>query len=73
MMTKEQILAEAKALQPKVREELIEDLRQIADDGVTPQQLAEIRRRIEAVDGGEMATHPGEAVMHELHDLLRRQ
>jgi len=53
------------------RAALIEDLRRIMDDDeLTPEQIAELRRRIEAVDRGEMATIPGEQVMSELFARL---
>lgn len=72
-MTRDQILAEAMALDPSEREELIEDLRQTVDDGeLTPDQLAELRRRIAAVDNGE-ATLPGEQVMNEIRERLGRR
>lgn len=73
-MTKEQILAEAKALSSQERDELIEDLRQIAgDEDLSPEQWAELRRRIAAVDRGEVATIPGEQVMRELFQQVVRR
>lgn len=72
-MTREQILSEARSLAPSEREELIEDLRQIPeDDEISPEQMAEVRRRIAAVDRGESIPIPGEQVMREIHELLRR-
>ena len=71
-MSREQILAEAKALDPREREELIEDLRQIVDDDeLTPEQLAEIRRRVAEMDRGEAVMVPGEQVMRELRERFR--
>jgi putative addiction module component (TIGR02574 family) len=70
-MTREQILAEAKSLPSKDREALIDDLRQVIDDDLSSEQLAEIHRRIDAVDRGEMGTVDGEQVMRELHEWLR--
>jgi hypothetical protein len=74
-MTKEQILAEARSLKQEDREELVEDLRQIvSDDELTPEQHAELRRRIEEVDRGEAELLDGETVMRELFEkLLRRR
>jgi len=73
-MTKEQILAEVKALPPAEREELVEDLRQIADDDeLAPELLAEIRRRVAEMDRGEATLVPGEQVMRELRERLRRR
>jgi putative addiction module component (TIGR02574 family) len=72
-LTREQILEETKSWPPKDREALIDDLRQVVDDDLTPEQSAEIRRRIDAVDRGEMTTIPGEQVMRELHDWLRQR
>jgi putative addiction module component (TIGR02574 family) len=73
LMTREQILAEAKALPSKDREALINDLRQAIDDDLSPGQLAEIHRRIDAVDRGEMTTVDGDQVMRELHNRLRQK
>lgn len=71
-MSREQILAGAKALDPREREELIEDLRQIVDDDeLTPEQLAEIRRRVAEMDRGEAVMVPGEQVMRELRERFR--
>jgi putative addiction module component (TIGR02574 family) len=73
-MTKEQILAEAKALDPTTREALIEDLRQVADDSeLTPAQMAEITRRLQALERGEAKLVPGDQVMRELYDRFGRQ
>ena len=73
-MTKDQILAEAMALDANDRRALIEDLRQVADEGeLTPDQLAELRRRVDAVRRGEAKLLPGDQVMKELHDHLSRR
>jgi len=73
-MTKDQILAEARALDPKQREELIDDLRQIHDDGqLAPEQRAELTRRLAAIDRGEATFVPGEQVMRELRERVRRR
>ena len=69
-MTRDQILSEVRNLEPGEREALVEDLRQIADDGeLTAEQLAELRRRVEAMDGGEATMIPGEQVMREAADF----
>jgi putative addiction module component (TIGR02574 family) len=69
-MTKDQILAEAMTLHPDERAALAEDLRQtVYDDELTPEQRAELRRRITATDRGE-ATIPGDQVMKELRERL---
>jgi putative addiction module component (TIGR02574 family) len=72
-MTKEQLLDEAKALDPLQRAELIEDLRQITDDELAPELRAELRRRIEAIDRGEVTFIPGEQVMREIRERLSRR
>jgi len=73
-MTKDQILAEARALDPTQRKELIEDLRQITGgDELTPALRAELRRRVAAIDRGEVTMIPGEQVMREIRERLARQ
>ena len=74
-MTKEQILAEAKALNPEEREALVEELWLTLDEERTAIEaawVAECKRRIEAVDRGEMPTIPGDQVMRELFERLNR-
>lgn len=72
-MTREQIFAEAKALDARERQGLIDDLSQITDaDELTPEQLAELRRRKEAVDRGEMELLDGEQVMAELRERFKK-
>ncbi len=72
-MTKEQILSEAMALDPRERDEVAETLWQsIVPDELTQQQLAEIRRRIESLESGQTQTIPGEQVMRELRERFRR-
>jgi putative addiction module component (TIGR02574 family) len=71
-MTKEQILEQVRALDPKERRELIEDLWQMPDDDeLTPEQLAELDRRLAAVDRGEATFIPGDQVMRELRERPR--
>jgi putative addiction module component (TIGR02574 family) len=73
-MTKDQILAEARSLDPSQRAELIEDLRQITDDDeLTPALRAELLRRVAAIDRGEVTMIPGEQVMREIHERLGRR
>jgi len=72
-MTKEQILAEAMALEPSERDEVAEGLRQsIKPDELSPEQTAELRRRIEAHKRGELQFIPGEEVMKELTQRPQR-
>jgi putative addiction module component (TIGR02574 family) len=70
-MTKAQILAEAKNLGQREREELVEDLRQIiVEEELTAEQRAELRRRAKAMDRGEATLLPGDQVMRELRERL---
>ena len=72
-MTKDQILTEAMALDARERDEVAEALWQsIVPDELTPQQSAELRRRIEALDSGQAQPIPGEQVMRELRQRFRR-
>jgi putative addiction module component (TIGR02574 family) len=72
-MTKDQILTEAMALEPRERDEVAEALWQsIAPGELTPEQVAELHRRIEALDSGQAQTIPGEQVMQELRRRFRR-
>jgi putative addiction module component (TIGR02574 family) len=72
-MTKEQILAESMHLSRKDRDELAEQIRQSVSEGeFTPEDIAEFRRRVEAVERGEMQTFDGEEVMKELFAELTR-
>jgi len=71
-MTRDDILAAAKAMTPAERYDLIEDIRQILDDiELTPQQMAEIRRRVEASERGEGTSRPVDEVIAELREKLR--
>jgi len=71
LMTKAQILAEAKNLGHREREELVEDLRQIiVEEELTAEQRAELRRRAKAMDRGEATLLPGDQVMRELRERL---
>lgn len=73
-LTKDQILAEARALDPKSLRELIEDLRQLVhEDDFTPEQMAEVRRRLERLDRGDTKLIPGDQVMRDLRERLARK
>ena len=67
-MTKGQILAEAMALDPAEKAEIAERLLQSAfeEEPLSPEWIAEISRRIDAVDRGEMPTYPAEEVFERL-------
>ncbi len=72
-MTKDQILTEAMALDPREREELAEALWQCpVPDELEPGQVAEIRRRSIALDNGLAQPIPGEQVMAELRQRFQR-
>jgi putative addiction module component (TIGR02574 family) len=72
-MTKDQILTEAMALDPRERDEVAETLWQcIVPEEFTPGQVTEVRRRIAALDSGEAEPIPGEQVMQELRQRLKR-
>jgi putative addiction module component (TIGR02574 family) len=70
--TKDEIFADAMALDPKQREELAADLRQSVPIALTAEQTAELRRRIEAIDRGEGESLDGEQVMREIRARFRR-
>ena len=73
-MTKDELLTEAKALDPQQRAELAEDLRQlVGNDELTDELRSELRRRAAALDRGDVSLIPGEQVMRELHERLRRR
>ena len=72
-MTKDQILNEAMALDPRERDEVAEALWQsAADDEFTPEQRDEIHGRIKAIDSGQVQLIPGEQVMAELRQRFQR-
>lgn len=72
-LTREQLLIEARHLPSSERQAFIEDLRQLDDDDeLSPEQLAELRRRVEAMKRGEMKMIDGEQVMKELLSGLKR-
>ena len=69
-MTKEQLLAEAMALDVKERESLAEELLLTVDDGTREEVDAawaeEIQRRIAEYERGEVKAIPGDQVLREL-------
>jgi hypothetical protein len=68
-MTKQQILSEAKAMNPREREELIEELRQIGDpDELTPEQRVELHRRMEELRSGAATLIDGDQAMRQLRE-----
>ncbi len=76
-MTKDQIINEAMALDPKERDEVAETLWQFASavelgGELSSDQLAEIRRRIASIDSGEAVPIPGEEVMREFRQRFQR-
>lgn len=72
-MTKDQILSAAMALDPRERDEVAESLWQsIMPDELTPAQVAEVRRRIDALDRAEVQPIPGDQVMQELRQRFHR-
>ena len=72
-MTKDQILTEAMALEPRERDEVAEAFWQcIVPEEFTPGQVAEVRRRVAALDNAEVEPIPGEQVMRELRQRFQR-
>jgi putative addiction module component (TIGR02574 family) len=72
-MTKDQILTEAMALNPRERDEVAEALWQcIEPEEFSSGQVAEVRRRIAELDSGEVQAIPGEQVMEELRQRFQR-
>ena len=73
MMTKDQILTEAMALDPRERDEVAESLWQcIAPGELSGDQVAELRRRVDDMDSGRVQPIPGEQVMKELRERFQR-
>jgi putative addiction module component (TIGR02574 family) len=72
-MTKEQILTEAMALEPRERDEVAETLWQCAVPGeFSAEQLAEIRQRVDDLDRGRVQPIGGDEVMQELRQRFQR-
>ena len=73
-MTKQQILDEAKALDPKEREELFDDLRQfVGEDELTVEQWDDLRSRVDELHRGNVTLLDGEEVTRGLLDELRHK
>lgn len=71
-MTKEQILSEAMTLDPQDRDDVAEALWQCVVPGeLTSEQMAEIRRRLHALDSGRVQSIPGEQVIQELRQKFQ--
>jgi putative addiction module component (TIGR02574 family) len=74
MATSEEIFNQAMALAPEVRaklaEQLIGGLAEDVSPEITNTQLAEVRRRIEQVESGEIALIPGDDVLARVRSLL---
>ena len=72
-MTKEQILTEAMALDPRERDEVAERLWQCVVPGeFSADQLEEIRRRVDDLDSGRVQPIGGDQVMQELRQRFQR-
>jgi putative addiction module component (TIGR02574 family) len=75
-LTKEQILAEAMSLPPDERSHVAEELWLSVDEATKEEidaaWLAEIRRRVAAVDSGAMKTIPAEELLAELRAKHQR-
>ena len=75
-MTKEQLLAEAKALEPRDRERLAEELllslAESEHDALDAAWLAEARRREEAFARGAMSSSAVEDVIARVQSRARR-
>jgi putative addiction module component (TIGR02574 family) len=72
-LTREQIFAEAMALDPEERAELIQDLYQVVEESeLTDEQLAEIRRRAHEIDTGQVTMIPAEEALRRLRERSRK-
>ena len=72
-MTKDQILTEAMAMEPRERDEVAEALWQcIVPQEFAPGQVAEVRHGAAALDNGEVEPVPGDQVMQELRQRFQR-
>ena len=66
-MTKDQLLSEALSLDPRERDELAEALwHSLTPNELTPDQQAELHRRIHALDTGAAIPVPADHVLREL-------
>jgi putative addiction module component (TIGR02574 family) len=72
-MTKEQLLAEAMALDPKDRDELAEAIHQSVElEPLTDEQRNELLRRAKAIDDGKAELIPADEVLRRLRERSRR-
>ena len=75
-MTKEQLLAEAMALDPEEREALADDLWMTLDhtsrEAIEAAWAEEIERRIAAYDRGEVAAVPADEMFRRLREKYGR-
>jgi hypothetical protein len=72
--TKEQIFAEVRNLDPEQRAELIDELLQLDEPfGLTPEQLAEVRRRTDEIDRGQAKMVPLEEALDEIRKRYQRR
>jgi hypothetical protein len=65
-MTKEQILHQAMALDPRQREELAEELLLSVDEILDPEWAAEIQKRINQINRGDAQLRPADDVFNEI-------
>jgi putative addiction module component (TIGR02574 family) len=76
-LTREQIMTEVMALDPKERQALAQEIWETAINEVPPDVEAawmdECRRRIGQLDRGEVQAIPGEQVMREAREALRQR
>jgi putative addiction module component (TIGR02574 family) len=73
-MTRDEILAAVKAMTPAERYDLIEDIRQILDDvEVSPEWMAEIKRRLDESEQHPEQSRPADEVVEELRQKLRNR
>jgi putative addiction module component (TIGR02574 family) len=74
MATSEEIFRDAMALPPEARaeltERLVESLARDISPEITSAQLAEVRRRIEQVESGEVELIPGDEALARVRSLL---
>jgi len=74
-MTKEEIFSEAMALEPQEREALAEQLLLTVNGdraAIEAAWVEECKLRMEAVDRGELPVVPGDEVMRNLRNRLRK-
>lgn len=77
MSSPEELFREALALPIEIRTELTERLIASLAEDISPEiseaQLAEVRRRIQALDSGQTKLIPGEDVLARVRKLLTSQ